>query len=58
MDEFKRAVSQSLGYVYRHKCPCCNWSLHGNKRSNIRTLHKMARNKMKRELRRMQNEES
>jgi hypothetical protein len=50
-DDLKIKRLETLPYMFRSTCPCCNWTLNGNKRKNRRIVRKQARAKLRQELR-------
>lgn len=55
-DQHKEEMFKILPWMYNIKCPCCNWTLIGNKKKNRRIVKKIARRRMKRELKELSNE--
>lgn len=49
-DSLKVKRLETLPYMFRSTCSCCNWTLNGNKRKNRRIVRKQARAKLKQEL--------
>ena len=47
VDDLKRNRLKTLPKMYDRKCPCCNWTLVGNKKKNIRLVRKQSRAKLR-----------
>ncbi len=51
MDDHRKAVYKSLGWMKSLKCTCCNWTLSRKRKESKRAVNKQARAKLKASLR-------